>query len=111
MKIVEIAQSRLAESYSELSGERPEAITTDLVAILLEIGVEVVKTCFSRRNSPQEVVAQAKRGGILARLQIRRAMRQAGVERLDRERVVTALLNAGARSKPEEIQQLAEAVD
>lgn len=113
MGILESTQMKLATSYASVTGndESIAAIDPALIAALLDIAVQLIKTCLAQRNggaTPAAMIEKAKTGGILARFAIRRAARNSGISP---SIAVDAMLHAGANSTPDEIVQLANATE
>lgn len=100
------ASERLAESISKATGQPVAMISPALIALLLEIAMEVAKVCFASNNKVvPTVLANAQQGGPLARFVIRRVMRRMNVNREDQDVLIDAILNLGTTSTPEEFMQ------
>lgn len=104
--VVGTASDRLAEAISKATGQPANMISPALLALLLEVAIEVAKACFATNNKDgTAVLANARQGGPLARFVIRRVMRRMNVNREDQDVLVDAIIYLGSSSSPEEFMQ------
>lgn len=116
MSIHDKAAAALTTAYGKQTGVQ-EALDPAFVAVLIELAVKLIGGCLARRgSSPNQVKQNARERSFGVRLQVRRLVRQelredygiGGYARHHGDRIVEALLDAGADAEPADILALAQ---
>jgi hypothetical protein len=113
--IVEKAQDRLAQAFTKKAkvDGLAQFDPTILLPILLDLAMNLLKNCLaSNKSNADAVKAIINKRPIIARTQIRMAMRSSGyLNRPDSNAIVEALMSAGEDTTPAEIHEFVNAVD
>lgn len=110
MNVMAKAETRLSNHYNKSRGSGNQAaLSPALIALLVDLGKELLMNCLNKGNSPQQVAEDARRGGFLTRLAIRREMRASGLlRRRDTDEIMESLLGSAAESSAEELLEFAQ---
>lgn len=98
--ILEVARERAADSLSE--GSNKKQISPAILTLIVDVAMQVIQGCM--QNNTAQGILDASKNEFLARLSIRRAMRQMGEK--PNEQIISSVLAMAKKSNAQEVEQL-----
>lgn len=103
----EVLEERATRHYALKTKGRVYGIDPAVIAMILDIVMKLIQGCFAKGNDGKVVKSFADNHPVLARLMVRRQMRNSELNRSDAPAVVEAILAMGQEATAEEIDAAA----